>query len=93
MIKKFKALLIVNLFSFTAVMAFNPEIEKQMYIGCYTNSKIYLGAKKAKKYCLCTINKLNERYSDNEINLIFQKEPEEIMRATEFASIYCENNK
>ena len=46
---------------------------------------------KAKKYCLCTINKLSERYSDQEIDLIFQKKPEEIMKATEFAAIYCEN--
>ena len=64
-----------------------------MYIGCYGNSKVYLGGKAAKKYCLCTINKLSEKYSDEEIDLIFKKEHEEIMKATEFASIYCENNK
>jgi len=45
---------------------------------------------KAKKYCLCTINKLSEEFSDEEIKLIFKKEPEEIMKATEFASIHCE---
>ena len=49
-------------------MAFSPEYEREMYIGCYGNSKLYLGPDKAKKYCLCTINKLSERYSDQEID-------------------------
>ena len=62
-----------------------------MYIGCYSNSKTYIGAERAKKYCLCTINKLSEKYSDKEIDLIFKKKPQEIVKATEFASIHCEN--
>ena len=56
----------------------------------YGNSKVYLGAGKAKAYCSSTINQLSEKYSDAEIDLIFKKEPEEIMKATEFASINCE---
>ena len=36
------------------------------------------------------INKLNEKYSDEEINSIFKKEPKEIMKATKFAAFYCE---
>ena len=74
-------------------MAFSPEYKKKMYIGCYGNSKQYLGADGAKKYCLCTINKLNEKYSDKEMDLIFEKEPEEIIKVTEFAIIYCEKMK
>ena len=70
--------------------AFSPEHEKQMYIGCYGNSKIYLGAEKAKIYCLCTIDKLSNKYTDTEINAIFKKEPEEIVSATEFAAIECD---
>ena len=90
-IKKFKIFLILILSFSSASTAFSPEYEREMYIGCYGNSKLYLGPDKAKKYCLCTINKLSERYSDQEIDLIFQKKPEEIMKATEFAAIYCEN--
>ena len=56
------------------------------------NSKIYLGAEKAKIYCLCTINSLSKKYSDREINTIFKKKPEEIMKATRFASIKCEKS-
>jgi len=63
-----------------------------MYIGCYGNSKQYLGAEGAKNYCLCTINKLSERFLDDEIDLIFNKTPEEITKATEFATIHCEEN-
>ena len=74
-------------------LAFSPEYEKEMFIGCYSNSKSYIGPDGAKEYCLCTIDMLSDKYSDEEIDLIFQKTPEEIMKATEFASIHCENNK
>ena len=61
-----------------------------MYIGCYSNSKTYTSNEKAKEYCLCTINKLSEKNPDKEIDLIFKKKPQEIVEATEFASIHCE---
>ncbi len=64
-----------------------------MYIGCYGNSKQYLGSDRAKEYCLCTISKLSEKYSDEEISLVFKKKPKEIMKLTEFAAIHCEKNK
>ena len=73
-------------------LAFSPEYEKQMYIGCYGNSKQYLGADEAKKYCICVINKLSQKFSNKGIDLIFKKKPEEIMKATEFAAIECEKN-
>ena len=92
MIKKFKLLLIFYLLLFSKSFAFSPEFEKKMYIGCYGNSKQYLGAEGAKNYCLCTINKLSERFLDDEIDLIFNKTPEEITKATEFATIHCEEN-
>ena len=93
MIKKFKFLIILIFFFSSKSLAFSPEYEKEMYIGCYSNSKGYIGPDAAKKYCLCTINLLSEKFSDEEIDLIFKKIPEEIMKATEYASIYCENNK
>ena len=91
MIKKFKILLITILIFSSKSIAFSPEYEKQMYIGCYGNSKIYIGPDKAKEYCLCTINKLSEKYSEEKMDLIFKKEPEEIIKATKFAATYCEN--
>ena len=90
-IKKFKATLILILLFFSKSFAFSPEYEREMYIGCYGNSKQYLGADKAKKYCLCTIDKLSNKFTENEMDLIFQKGPEEIIKITEFAAIYCEN--
>ena len=72
--------------------ALSPEYEKELYIGCYGNSKKYIGLEGAKTYCTCTINKLSEKFTDKDINLIFKMKPEEIMRATEFATIECENN-
>tara|TARA_B100000795_G_C22770128_1_gene427504 strand:- start:635 stop:919 length:285 start_codon:yes stop_codon:yes gene_type:complete len=89
-IKKFRLPLIFILFYSTQSVAFSLKYEKEIYIGCYSNSKTYIGAKRAKEYCLCTINKLSKKYSDAEIDLIFKKEPKEIIKATEFASIHCE---
>jgi hypothetical protein len=90
-IKKFRILLIFVILFYSNSLAFTPEYEKEIYIGCYANSKQYLGADKAKNYCLCTINKLSDKYSEAEMNLIFKKKPEEIIKATEFAAIHCEN--
>ena len=89
-IKKYKTLLTFILFFSSKGLAFSPEYEKQIYIGCYGNSKQYLGADEAKKYCICTINKLSEKFSNKEVDLIFKKKPEEIMKATEFAALECE---
>ena len=90
MIKKYKYLLILILLFTSKSHALSPEYEKELYIGCYTNSKQYLGTDGAKIYCQCTIDKLSEKFSSEEIDLIFKKKPEEIMSATEFASTYCE---
>ena len=92
MIKRFKIILISVLLLASEAFAISPDLEKEIYIGCYGNSKIYLGAKKAKKYCLCTIGELNKRYSNEEIVLIFKKKPQEIIEATEYASTYCAKN-
>ena len=91
--KKYKYLLILILFFTSKSHALSPEYEKELYIGCYTNSKQYLGTDGAKIYCTCTVDKLSEKFSDEEIDLIFKQNPEEIMRGTEFASIECENSK
>ena len=73
-------------------MSFSPEIEQQIYIGCYSSSKQYIGAEKAKSYCLCTLKKLNEKFTDKQIKEIFNQKPENIIESTKFASLYCEKN-
>ena len=91
MIKKYSLILIVFLLIPLKSYAFSEQNERQMYIGCYQNSKQYLGADKAKIYCQCTINKLSKKFSDNELERIFKQKPEDIMKDTEFASKFCEN--
>ena len=93
MIKKYKYLLILILLFTSKTHALSPEYEKELYIGCYTNSKQYLGTDGAKIYCNCTVDKLSKKFSDEEMDLIFKQKPEDIMKATEFATIECENNK
>ena len=72
--------------------AFSEQNEKQMYIGCYQNSKQYLGPEKAKSYCQCTVNKLSKKFSDEELEAVFKRKPEDIYKSTEFASKFCEKN-
>ena len=93
MIKKYKYLLILILLFTSKSHALSPEYEKELYIGCYTNSKTYLGANGAKIYCQCTIDRLSEKFSDKQIDEVFSKEPDEIQQLTAFATIECENNK
>ena len=61
-----------------------------MYIGCYQNSKQYIGADKGTNYCLCIIDKLSEKLSDKELDKVFNQKPEEIIKDTKFASKFCE---
>ena len=93
MIKKYKLLIIFIIFVSSKTHALSPEYEKQLYIGCYGNSKTYIGSDEAKIYCTCTVNKLSKKFSDEKIDLIFKQKPEEVMKATEFATIQCENNE
>ena len=93
MIKKYKLLSVLILLINSKSYALSPEYGKELYIGCYGNSKQYLGPDEAKIYCACTVDKLSEKFSDKEIDLIFKMKPEEIMKATDFATIECENNK
>ena len=92
MTKKFNILLIFFLFLSSKSLSFSPEIEQQIYIGCYGSSKQYIGPEKAKSYCLCTLKKLNEKFTDYQINEIFKQKPENIIESTKFASLYCEKN-
>jgi len=57
MIKKYKYLLIFILLFTSKSHALSPQYEKELYIGCYTNSKQYLGNENAKIYCQCTITR------------------------------------
>ena len=93
MIKKYKLLIIFIIFVNSKTHALSPEYEKQLFVGCYSNSKTYIGPDGAKIYCTCTVDKISKRFSDEEIDLIFKQKPEDIMKATEFATIECENNK
>ena len=92
MIKKFSLIFLLFLLVPLKSYAFSEQNKQQMYIGCYQNSKQYLGAEKAKIYCQCTVNKLSEKFSEDELDRVFKQKPEDIIKDTEFASKFCENN-
>ena len=91
MIKKFSLIIIPFLLVPLKSYGLSEQNKQQMYIGCYQNSKQYLGADKAKTYCQCTVNKLSEKFSDEELDRVFNQKPEDIIKDTEFASKFCEN--
>ena len=91
MIKKFSLVLTIFFLIPLKSHAFSKQNEQKMYIGCYQNSKQYLGADKSKTYCQCTVNKLSEKFSDDELDRVFKQKPEDIIKDTEFASKFCEN--
>ena len=91
MIKKFSLIFLLFLLVPLKSYAFSEQNKQQMYIGCYQNSKQYLGTEKAKTYCQCTVNKLSEKFSDEELDRVFKQKPEDIIKDTEFASKFCEN--
>ena len=90
MIKKYSLILILFLLIPFKSHALSEQNEQQMYIGCYQNSKQYLSTDKAKAYCECTVNKLSERFSDDELDSVFNQKPEQIIEDTQFASKFCE---
>ena len=92
MIKKYKFIFLLIFFTISNANAFSEKNERQMYIGCYQNSKQYLGTEKAKKYCLCTVKRLSEKFSDDQLEIVFSQKPEKIIKDTAFASEFCEKD-
>jgi len=73
MIKKFKLLIIFILLIGSKTHALNLEYEKQLCLGCYGNSKTYIGANGAKIYYTCTVNKLSKKFYYEELDLVFKQ--------------------
>ena len=90
MIKKYNLIIVLFLLTPLKSFALSEQNEKQLYLGCYQNSKQYIDAEKAKNYCQCTVKKLSEKFSDEELDIVFTKKPEEIVKDTKFASEFCE---
>ena len=90
MIKKYNLIILLFLLTPLKSFALSEQNEKQLYLGCYQNSKQYIDAEKAKNYCQCTVKKLSEKFSDEELDVVFAKKPEEIINETKFASEFCE---
>ena len=90
MIRKYSLILTLFLLLPLKSHALSDQNKQQLYIGCYQNSKQYLGADKAKSYCQCTVDKLSMKFSDEELDAVFKQKPEDIYKDTEFASKFCE---
>jgi len=57
------------------------------------NPKQYLGTDRAKEYCLCTVTMLSKKFNNIQIDELFLKNSEDIIKDTEFVSIHCKKNK
>ena len=80
MIRKFRLILTLFLLIPLKSHALTEQNKQQLYLGCYQNSKQYLGADKAKSYCQCTVGKLSEIFSDEELDAVFKQKPEDIYK-------------
>ena len=89
MIKKYKYLVIFILLFSTKSQALSPKYEEELYVGCFKKSIAYIGLDQAKFYCTCTVDKLSKKFSDEKIDEVFSKQPDEIQQLTEFATIAC----
>ena len=78
MIKKYKYLLICILFFSSKSQALSPKYEEELYVGCSKKSIAYIGLDQAKFYCTCAVDKLSEKFKDEEINKVFSEESDEI---------------
>ena len=65
MIKKYRLLILFTFFISAKTQALSPEYEKQLYIGCYGNSKVYIGPDEAKTYCACTVKESGFKTPDD----------------------------
>ena len=90
MIKRYKYLLILILLFTSKSHALSPKYEEELYVGCFKKSIAYIGLDQAKFYCTCTVDKLSGKFSDEQIDEVFSKEPDEIMEQTAFATEDCE---
>ena len=72
--------------------AMSEIYKKKFYNGCYPDSKKYLGADRAREYCICTIEMLSKKYTDKNMDNISKQNEEYQLKAFSFASIHCSNN-
>ena len=49
-----------------------------------------MGAEKAKNSRQCTVKKLSERFSDDDLDAVFNQKPEKIIEDNKFASEFFE---
>ena len=71
----------------------NSPNKEELYVSYFKKSIAYIGLDQAKFYWTCTIDKLSEKFNNEEIDKVFSREPDEIQQLTEFAAIECENHK
>ena len=90
MIKKYRYLLIFILLFSSKGNTLSPLYEKELFKECYSYRKTFIGSIKAKIICNCTIEKLSEKYTDNQINEIFQKKPDSLESDIGFTAIECD---
>ena len=89
MTKKYRYLLIFILLFSSKGNTLSPLYEKELFKECYSNRKTFMGSIKAKIICNCTIEKLSEKYTDNQINENFQKKPDSLESDIQFTAIEC----
>ena len=86
------ALLFYIFLNINEINSMSNDYEKKLYRGCYPTSKQYLGAEKANEYCSCTVRALSNKFSDEEMDELSNKDEDTQLKAYNFASEFCVNS-
>ena len=86
------ALIFCIFLNINEINSMSNDYEKKLYRGCYPTSKQYLGAEKANEYCSCTVRTLSNKFSDEEMDELSNKDEDTQLKAYNFASEFCANS-
>ena len=90
-----KKILLLIVFTFLInnnVYAMSEAYEQEIYSGCYLDSVKSLGADRGEQYCTCTVKMLSTKYTDEQMDILSQKNEESYLQAFSFATTHCNNN-
>ena len=90
--KKILGIVVLNLlFTNVSYSKISKVYYEELYDSCMIEAlKANVGYMITKNYCKCTVKKLSERFSDDDLDAVFKQKPEEIIEDTKFASEFCE---
>ena len=87
--KKLLAITIIGILFSNTSFALSSYLEKSIYDGCYPDVKLRLGAENAKTYCGCFVELSSQKWTDEEFDMLTNKNVEYQRQSMKFAVDFC----